>query len=1047
MLAAAIVAASASSAAAAGFGTVVPIGGHAADIALDESRGVVYVANYTGNRIDVMSTADSTIHTSLNVAHGPASLALSPDSQFLVVTHYASTSTSDPTKNLVTIINLNGNTQQTFYTGDPPLGVAFAQTTPLCSQCSGQALIVTTTSFVTLDPQSGAMTVLDTIANAAQALPVASATFPGQITETALGTSGNGLVIWGVAGAGTGTEMVYRYRAGGSLSVWGFVTSPALLPRVSVSSDGSSAMIGYVLCTAVGQSGVAIAARYPNVITSANITGHAIDSAHNLIYGQFPDTTQPTGPPLASSTTSAGSASSTVLPALFIMDADNMTVRDRITIPENLVGRAVLNSAGTALYAISDSGLTVLPVGSLNQYNRLAVSQEDVFVQTNFCNRSTVVQTLTISDPGGGRTDFTITPSQSGVTVAPSAGYTPATVQVRVDPAAFQGSSGTTAVTLKVTSSSAVNRPPSVRVLMNNPDSDQRGTVVDVPGTLSDILPDPARNRFYILRQDKNQLLVFDGGTDQLVTALRTATSPTMMSFASNGYLMVGHNDSQFITVYDMDALQAQTPIPLPAGHFGRSIAQSNAALLVLSRDEGTGTGAIDVINLASGTSYELPTLGVYKNEVSTQGVLAASPNGATVVMAGADGNLMLYSADANTFTISRKDYTALSGAFAASSYNTYVVGNTVFNASLVPVATFSSSNGSPSGFAFVNQGGYMATTPAAAGAGVIQNVSNVTALSTSSTVKAVRTLEAPLLPVQPASSSTSTSTGTSTGTGTTTTTTTVSGYVYTAFARTVAPLSSAGTVVVLSTSGFTVLAANYDASVAAPTITSVVNAADGTQPVAPGGLISAYGQQMSPVNIATSQIPLPTALGDSCLSVNGAPVPLLYVSNKQINAQLPFNVTGNATMNIHSPAGISNNYYFTVLPTAPSVFRSGAVGPLTGLATIVRNDNSQFVTPTNPLHSGDSITIYLTGMGATTPQVTAGLPAPSSPLAEASAQPSVTLGGTSLNVSYAGLAPGEVGVYQINASIPSGVTQGLTIPLVISQGGNTTEIEVRVVK
>jgi uncharacterized protein (TIGR03437 family) len=1047
--------AAATPAAAVSFGSVVPIGGHAADIALDESRGVLYVANYTANRIDVMSTADNTIHSSINVAPGPGSLALSPDAQFLVVTHYANTTTADPTNNLITVINLNGNTRQTFYTGDAPLGVAFLNAMPPAT--SGIALIVTTTSFVTFDPLSGTMTVLATIAELSQTLPVPTATFPGQILEAALGSSANGQVIWGVAGAGTATQLVFRYTVGQGLQPWGFVTSPALLPRVSVSSDGSFALVGYLMVAAMGPNGVAIAGRYPNVIASPNITGHAIDSVHGIVYGQFPDTTQPAGPPLAS-----GAA---LQPSLIVMDSDNLTVRDRITLPENLVGRGVINSAGSVLYAISDSGVTMLPVGSLNQYNRVAPSQEDVFVQTNFCNSSTVVQTLAITDPGGGNTDFTITPSQAGVTVSPSSGFTPATVQIRVDPTAFKGTTGTTAVTLKIASNSAVNQPRSVRLLMNNPDSDQRGTIVDVPGTLTDILPDPSRNRFYIVRQDKNQVQVFDGGTNQLIQTLRTATTPTTMSLTIDGkYLLVGHNDSQLVMVYDLDALQAQTPVVLPPGHYGRSIAQSNAALLVLSRDEGTGTGAIDRINNALTGSYELPTLGVWQNVVSTEGVLSPSPNGASILMAGADGNLMLYSAAADTFTVSRKDFTSLTGAYAASSYNTYVVGNTAFNSSLVPEANFSTSNGGSSGFAFVNQGGYMATTPAAAGAGVMQNIGNVTATQAGS-VMPVRMVEAPLLPVTGAattttgtgtgstgsgsgsSTSTGTGSGSGTGTGTTTGTGSVSVYTYTAFTRTVAPMPSAGTVVVLTTSGFSVLAANYGASVAPPTISSVVNAADGTQPVAPGGLISAYGQQMSPVNMATSQIPLPTALGDSCLSVNGTPVPLLYVSSQQINAQLPFNVTGNATVNIHSPGGISNNYYFTVSPAAPSVFRSGSAGPTTGLATIVRNDDGQLVTPTNPLHTGDSMTIYLTGMGATTPQVDAGLPAPTSPLAQASIQPTVTLGGAGLNVGYAGLAPGEVGVYQINASVPSNAPQGLTVPLVISQGGGMTEIDVRVVK
>src|ERR1035438_5339261 len=70
---------------AAGFGTVAAIGGHAADIALDEGRGVLYIANYTANRIDVLSTADNTVHTSINVSPQPGSLALSPDGQYLLV--------------------------------------------------------------------------------------------------------------------------------------------------------------------------------------------------------------------------------------------------------------------------------------------------------------------------------------------------------------------------------------------------------------------------------------------------------------------------------------------------------------------------------------------------------------------------------------------------------------------------------------------------------------------------------------------------------------------------------------------------------------------------------------------------------------------------------------------------------------------------------------------------------------------------------------------------------------------------------------------------
>lgn len=256
---------------------------------------------------------------------------------------------------------------------------------------------------------------------------------------------------------------------------------------------------------------------------------------------------------------------------------------------------------------------------------------------------------------------------------------------------------------------------------------------------------------------------------------------------------------------------------------------------------------------------------------------------------------------------------------------------------------------------------------------------------------------------------------------------------------RTLAPLYNQTAVISLTVSGFTVLPWTYDAAVAPPKIASVVNAADGTRPVAPGGLISVYGQQMSPVNMATREIPLPTALGESCLTVNGVPVPVLFVSSQQINGQLPFNVDGNATMTLHTPGGVSDNFNFTIFSAAPSIFRSGTAGPLTGLATVVRTDDNELVTPTNPLHPNDSIVIYATGLGRTQPAVDAGLPAPSDPLAGAIIAPLVTLGGVPLTVSYAGLVPGQVGVYQINATIPLKIPQGLNIPLVIDQGMTTT--------
>src|SRR5664279_4717341 len=141
---------------AATFGTVVPIGGHASDIALDESRGLLYIANFTANRIEVMSTADRSIHTSMNVAPQPGALSISPDSKYLLVAHFGNTTPTDSSKNAITLINLSDNTRQTFSTGDTPLALAFL--------ADGRAFVVTNTAILLFDPISGSMQTLATFA-------------------------------------------------------------------------------------------------------------------------------------------------------------------------------------------------------------------------------------------------------------------------------------------------------------------------------------------------------------------------------------------------------------------------------------------------------------------------------------------------------------------------------------------------------------------------------------------------------------------------------------------------------------------------------------------------------------------------------------------------------------------------------------------------------------------------------------------------------------------------------------------------------------------
>jgi uncharacterized protein (TIGR03437 family) len=60
---------------------------------------------------------------------------------------------------------------------------------------------------------------------------------------------------------------------------------------------------------------------------------------------------------------------------------------------------------------------------------------------------------------------------------------------------------------------------------------------------------------------------------------------------------------------------------------------------------------------------------------------------------------------------------------------------------------------------------------------------------------------------------------------------------------------------------------------------------------------------------------------------------------------------------------------------------------------------------------------------------------------------PRVTLGGVEVQVLFAGLAPGQIGVYQVNVKVYDNVPVGFSLPLQISQGGNSTSVSVRVVE
>ena len=94
------------------------------------------------------------------------------------------------------------------------------------------------------------------------------------------------------------------------------------------------------------------------------------------------------------------------------------------------------------------------------------------------------------------------------------------------------------------------------------------------------------------------------------------------------------------------------------------------------------------------------------------------------------------------------------------------------------------------------------------------------------------------------------------------------------------------------------------------------------------------------------------------------------------------------------------------------------------GQAAALHPDFS-LVTTARPAQIGETIAVYLTGLGDVTPPVADGAIGPSNPPSLTTNNISAFVGGKAATVAYAGLAPQLAGLYQVNITIPAGVSAG----------------------
>jgi uncharacterized protein (TIGR03437 family) len=224
-----------------------------------------------------------------------------------------------------------------------------------------------------------------------------------------------------------------------------------------------------------------------------------------------------------------------------------------------------------------------------------------------------------------------------------------------------------------------------------------------------------------------------------------------------------------------------------------------------------------------------------------------------------------------------------------------------------------------------------------------------------------------------------------------------------------------------------------------------VVDNAMYTSPVARGDIVDVFGEQFWFGDIAFSPgVPLATQItasgSTSSVLVNGRAAPLYFSKYDQIAFQVPMETAlGTAQVQVQRDGISGNTISVQIVDRAPGIL-------------VIKKQDGNVPDSAHPAQVGDFLTIWAIGLGATNPAVGTNVPAPGSePLARLITMPSVGFGSgffgsVSVTPAFAGLSPGSVGLYQVNAAIPQGVSSGLVnVTLVFPDGvSNTVQVAVQ---
>jgi uncharacterized protein (TIGR03437 family) len=1019
------------------FGTVVPHTLPIADLVLDEARKRIYLVDPYDSQVDVYSTASNppTQITTISTSKTPLAIAMSRSGKSLYVACYDASA--------LDIIDLTSATfsKTSMSLGANPEGVAVGSNEVVLISTigtgTGQAVLTT------YDPSASGSSALQAVlvslpAPTTPQLPPPNGYLWYFASKSQLQATRDGARIIGVnQTASTRTVFVFDVASStvlASRSIAG--TSPIL----AVSPDGSEFLSGSMLFETSTLMVLAQqnAANSPFVFPAgANFTtatnqggavflpdGSELLAAYNIV---------PVQSPPAKSNASQ----------LLIDSPDSLLIQLGAQLPENLGGKIVMTSDGATMYAISQSGFLVASTAALKT-SPIAIPDTNVALLANDQCGVTAAQNsavIPVRNQGGGRLTVTaqvLTPAATSAQVRAAAKTYGGDVTAQYNTAATARGLGTAAPDqLLIQSPEAINIIPNVRVFQNNRNAEARGAIIPVDTGagatgLADMLSDTARQRLYIANPGKNRIEIFDMKQQQLLTPIPVGQLPLSIAFGGDtNTLYAANSGSEYLSVVDLTKGAVTGKVRLPPIPFNASFALLTPSVVASSQRGpqvimSDGTLWTIVGSTVVPRTLNTDVFGTARSIPAPQ-TMASSPEGSFVLLLAGNGSAFLYSAAVDDFVAARQVIpTPIQGYYGPVAAGPgglyYLVNNQVLNQALTPIGASTAGSRPVAAVAAVDDRTFVrfsmpasaSATAAATDAGLVEVV-NATSQQTTAAANA---LEGPLTAV------------------TGTTRANING-------RTMAMDPSGAMVYVLTASGLQMVPFDTTGTQNTPQAPAngVVNTANYMPSVASGGLISIFGLRMASAASAGGT-PLPTVLGGTCVTLNNAPLPLLASSPGQINAQLPPTLAaGRYPLVVRSIANheASSSATITVAKYAPAVFVD-ADGP-----AIFHQDGTR-LDRYNPGHRDEPLTIYATGLGPTTGgKVTAGVPAPLNPLA-VTGPAQVFFGDPTISdaqeiVDWSGLAPGLIGVYQINCRIPGTHLKGDALPVTLRIGGVSSPV------